>query len=100
MTPADSLPSAIKLQPGAFAIELAWSERTLIVQPNESALQVLIAAGVPIEPGCQTGACGECVTRYLEGDLIHKDSCLNASDRETAFCPCVSRAQTRIVIAY
>jgi ferredoxin len=82
-----------------FEIYLAWSDRTILVGRDQSALQVLLAAGVAIEPGCQTGGCGECATRYVEGDVIHKDSCLNASDRAHTFCPCVSRAKTRIVLA-
>lgn len=83
----------------AFDIYLAWSDKTLTVGPGVSALQVLLAAGVAITPGCQTGGCGECAMRFLEGDVIHKDSCLNADDRATLFCPCVSRAKSRIVLA-
>jgi hypothetical protein len=48
---------------------------------------------VPVEPGCQTGGCGMCVTAYVEGDIIHKDTCLSVSDRERYFCPCVSRGE-------
>lgn len=94
-----SEPSCAPLPSGAFEIYLAWSERTLVVGPGESALEVLIREGVPVEPGCQTGGCGTCVTAYVEGDVIHKDACLAAADRESLFCPCVSRAATRIVIA-
>ncbi len=82
-----------------FEIYLAWSERTLVVGPEERALEVLLRAGVPIEPGCQTGGCGDCATAYLEGDVVHKDGCLNGDDRKRYFCPCVSRARTRIVLA-
>ncbi|MDX2205897.1 MAG: 2Fe-2S iron-sulfur cluster binding domain-containing protein [Hyphomicrobiaceae bacterium] len=84
---------------GPFEIYLAWSDVTLTVGAGESALQVLVAAGLPIEPGCQTGGCGTCVTDYVEGDVIHKDACLSESDRRHSFCPCVSRARTRIVLA-
>jgi len=83
----------------AFEIYLAWSEKTLVVQPDQSVLQVLLDAGFPVTPGCQTGACGECATDYVDGDVIHKDSCLSAADRAHTFCPCVSRARSRIVIA-
>jgi vanillate O-demethylase ferredoxin subunit len=83
----------------SFEIYLAWADVTLTVGPTQSALQVLIDAGLPIEPGCQTGGCGTCVTDYLEGDVIHKDTCLSEADRRHAFCPCVSRAKTRIVLA-
>jgi hypothetical protein len=40
-----------------------------------------------------------CATEYVEGDIIHKDACLTATDRDHYFCPCVSRARTRVVLA-
>jgi ferredoxin len=82
-----------------FEIYLAWSDRCLRVDRNATALGVLLAAGVPVETGCQTGGCGSCVLAYVEGDLVHKDTCLSAADRDRYFCPCVSRARTRIVLA-
>lgn len=87
------------LQQNGFEIYLAWSDTILSVAPGETALQVLLAAGVPIEPGCQTGGCGSCATDYVEGDVIHKDVCLTPEDRARRFCPCVSRAASRIVLA-
>jgi vanillate O-demethylase ferredoxin subunit len=98
--PDSARPAGAAPADGGFEIYLAWSERVVRVAPGESALSALIAAGVPIDPGCQTGACGECVTPYVEGDIVHKDSCLNDELRQRSFCPCVSRAQSRIVLAY
>jgi len=94
--PGSDTPGALG---GPFEIQLLWSELTLTVGRHETALAVLLAAGVPIEPGCQTGGCGACVTDYVEGDVVHKDACLNAAERARSFCPCVSRARTRIVLA-
>lgn len=84
---------------GRFEIYLAWSERVLTVEPGQTALQVLVEAGVPIEPGCTNGICGSCATEYVEGDIVHKDSILTKEDRQRYFCPCVSVARTRIVLA-
>lgn len=84
----------------AFEILLAWSETVLTVGPGENTLAILEAAGVPVEPGCGTGGCGTCAMPYVEGDIIHKDACLTATDRERYFCPCVSRARTRVVLAF
>jgi len=81
-----------------FYIYLAYSDKTLIVDSEQTALQVLVDAGVDIEPGCMLGGCGMCATDFVEGDLIHKDICLNGAERETHFCPCVSRAGTRVVL--
>ncbi len=97
MTSIDNIPTPTVA--GSFEIFLAWSERTLVVGPEQSALDAMIEAGLPIEPGCRTGGCGECVTEYIEGDVVHKDACLQLTERERYFCPCVSRAETRIVIA-
>jgi vanillate O-demethylase ferredoxin subunit len=83
----------------AFEILLAWSETTLTVRPGETALQVLLAAGVPVATGCEVGNCGDCAFPYIEGDIIHKDHCLTPADRQRYFCPCVSRARSRIVLA-
>lgn len=84
---------------GRFEIYLAWSDRVLTVEAGQSALQVLIEAGVPIEPGCGTGTCGTCAIAYVEGDVVHKDSILSREDRERYLCPCVSVARTRLVLA-
>ncbi|MFO1172582.1 MAG: 2Fe-2S iron-sulfur cluster-binding protein [Hyphomicrobiaceae bacterium] len=84
---------------GRFEIYLAWSERVLTVEPGQSALQALIDAGVPIEQGCGTGTCGTCATEYVEGDVVHKDGILSLEDRKRYFCPCVSVARTRVVLA-
>jgi ferredoxin len=85
---------------GSFEIHLIWSDQILDITAGRSALEVLLEAKVPIEPGCMTGGCGECATPYLEGDIVHMDTCLNEADRKRYFCPCVSRAKTRIVLAY
>ena len=84
---------------GAFEIRLAWSDKALVVAADQSALDILLAAEVPIEPGCMTGGCGECVTAYVEGDIVHRDACLSVADRTRYFSPCLSRAGTRIVLA-
>jgi hypothetical protein len=48
-------------------------------------------AGLVVDPGQARDV--------ARGDIIHKDGCLSVSDRERYFCPCVSRAWTRIVLA-
>ena len=95
----DTAAASVPARAGTFEIYLAWSDQTLQVGADTTALTVLIAAGIPIEPGCMTGICGMCATAYIEGDLVHRDSCLTPKDRERYFCPCVTRAKTRVVLA-
>ena len=83
-----------------FEILLVWSERTLHVGADQTALQVLHDAGVPVDKGCELGDCGTCATEFVEGDVIHNDTCLTAATREHEFCPCVSRAKGRLVLPF
>lgn len=81
-----------------FEIWLVWSEKRIEVPANRTALSVLLDAGVAIEPGCLTGGCGECTTEYVDGDMLHLDTCLSERDRERYFCPCVSRARGTLAL--
>lgn len=83
-----------------FEIWLVWSDRRIAVSGEQSALEALLASGFPIEPGCGNGSCGECATEYVEGDVIHKDSCLSAAEREHCFSPCVSRARGTLALPF
>jgi ferredoxin len=82
----------------AFEIVLAWSDRSVTVSAGEAALDALLAAGLAIPVGCRVGTCGLCATDYVEGDVQHRDACLSASERTHQWCPCVSRAGSRIVV--
>jgi ferredoxin len=84
----------------AFEIWLVWSDVRLTVPADRTALSVLLDAGVPVEPGCMTGGCGECATPYVEGEVEHKDTCLGPDDRKRLFCPCVSRARGTLVLPF
>ena len=64
----------------SFDIYLAWSDRIVRVEADMSTLAALLAAGLAVESGCQTGGCGCCILPYVEGDLVHRDSCLSAGD--------------------
>ncbi len=84
----------------AFEIWLVWSDRILHVPAGVSVLEVLQAAGVPVDVGCENGECGTCATEYVEGEIVHRDTCLSAATREHEFCPCVSRARGRLVLPF
>jgi vanillate monooxygenase ferredoxin subunit len=77
----------------AFTLKLDRSCLLIDVPPEQTALQALIAAGVEIDAGCESGACGSCITTYIDGVLIHGDVCLSDKERLKAFTPCVSRAK-------
>ncbi len=79
-----------------FKAKLAKSGCELEVGENQSLLEAIEEAGVPINSLCRGGACGECMTSLLEGDPEHRDHFLNKEEKESGklIMPCVSRAKS------
>ena len=79
-----------------FTVRLARSGYEVAVGPDQSMLEALEAAGVPIPSLCRGGVCGECITRVVEGTPEHRDDFLTADERagNTLVMPCVSRSRT------
>lgn len=76
----------------AFELILQRSQMRLPVGPGESMADVLQLAGVPLETLCEQGVCGTCVTRWLDGEPDHRDSCLGADEQATHLAVCCARS--------
>lgn len=74
-----------------FTVELARSGQRLQVPGDHSLLEALEAAGVEVANLCRGGVCGQCTTRYLSGEVEHRDYYLDEQQRGEALMPCVSR---------
>ena len=83
-------------QDRAFDLVIASTGQTLTVRPDQTAAQVLEAAGVFVPLSCEQGVCGTCLTGVLTGQPDHRD--LFQTEEEKAsnlmFTPCCSRART------
>jgi ferredoxin-NADP reductase len=80
--------------PDPFEVELALSGETVTVEPGESVLDAVAAAGVVVLSSCRVGTCGTCETPVLEGPVEHRDSVLTPAEQadDLAMMICVSRA--------
>jgi ferredoxin-NADP reductase len=79
-------------EPGLpFSVELSASGRRIEVPGDYSLLEALEQAGVQIPNLCRGGVCGQCATRYLGGEVEHRDHYLGEDERATTLMPCVSR---------
>jgi len=84
-----------------FEVELAASGVTVSVPQDRSILEVVEEAGVIALSSCSEGTCGTCETVVVEGEIDHRDSILNATQRarNEVMYICVSRAACpRIVL--
>ena len=78
----------------AVEVVLAESGRTLMVGPETSILDALVADGVDVLHDCQEGICGSCETKVIEGEVDHRDYVLTDREKAANDCMmvCVSRA--------
>uniref|UniRef100_UPI0039F02199 PDR/VanB family oxidoreductase n=1 Tax=Bordetella sputigena TaxID=1416810 RepID=UPI0039F02199 len=78
---------------------LARQQRSVAVAPGETLAHALHLAGVALDTVCEQGVCGSCVTRYLDGQPEHHDSCLDADERReyVALC-CATCASPTLVL--
>jgi vanillate O-demethylase ferredoxin subunit len=81
-----------------FQVKIASTGAVFVVPNHKSIVQVLAENGIEVEVSCQSGLCRTCVTRYLEGQVDHRDLVLSESDRKQFLTPCCSRAISNLIV--
>ena len=77
-----------------FSVKLVRSGVRVVVPPATSILEAMRAAGHDAPSSCESGTCGTCKTRLLEGVADHRDMVLTDGERDAWIMICVSRALT------
>ena len=70
------------------------------ITSDQSILEVLEEAGIPILGSCYEGVCGTCEARVLEGTPDHRDSVLTDAEKAAGevMLICVSRSRTERLV--
>jgi cytochrome P450/ferredoxin-NADP reductase len=83
-----------------FTVVAKASGKSFEVQPGETISQKLAEHGIDVQVSCQSGVCGTCLTRVLEGMPDHRD--LVQTDLEKAsnaqITVCCSRSKTKTLV--
>ncbi|MEM7720015.1 MAG: 2Fe-2S iron-sulfur cluster-binding protein [Pseudomonadota bacterium] len=79
----------------AFQVKLSRSGQVFDVPADQSATDILMAKGIPIDIKCSDGLCGVCKCGLVAGDVEHRDFVLSAKQRETEIILCQSRARNK-----
>ena len=66
--------------------------RALQVPADQSAAEVLRAAGMPVDVKCEDGICGVCRCGVIAGAVEHRDYVLSRAQRAGSMITCQSRA--------
>ena len=86
---------------GGFVVELARSKMEFSIPNGKTILEVIMAAGVQVPHSCESGVCGSCETRIIEGQADHRDSILDERERsegQTMMICCSGSKSTRLVL--
>lgn len=82
-----------------FEVQLQRSGTVVTVPIGQSILETLRGQGVHVPSSCESGTCGSCKTRLIEGEPDHRDLVLMPEERNSYVMVCVSRAKSpRLVI--
>jgi len=96
-----SAPDNVAATGGAYTVELAKSKRSITVQPGQTLLQALQAAGLAIKVSCEQGICGTCETRVIAGTPDHRDMILSDDEKasnETMMVCCSGSLSPTLVL--
>ncbi len=85
---------SISADGSGFVVRLARSGGQVNVAPDVSILEALRRSGVAVPSSCESGTCGTCRTRMLEGIADHRDYVLDEDEQKGEIMICVSRAVT------
>ena len=81
-----------------FKVKIAGTGQIFDIPAGRSIVEVLRAAGIPVETSCEDGFCGTCLTRYVEGDPVHRDAVLGPSERKNFVMICRARSRSRMLV--
>ena len=86
--------AARKPEDRPFRIRFAHSGDTFDVPPGVSILDAARVHGHEVPSSCESGTCGTCKTRYLEGEPDHRDLVLTDEEKREFVMVCVSRSKS------
>lgn len=83
-----------------FSLRRLSTGETFSVAANTSILDVLRLHGIEWKSSCESGTCGTCCMRLVDGKPIHRDIVLTEEERLTRFMPCVSRGEETLTLEF
>lgn len=81
-----------------FKLKIASTGDVLDVPANRSIVSVLSEHGIVVQTDCEEGFCGTCITHFIEGEPVHRDTVLDDGDREDYVMICCARAKSEMLV--
>jgi phthalate 4,5-dioxygenase reductase subunit len=87
-------PKKAKPEDKPFTVKLARSGNVVEVPVGTTILEAIRASGHEAPSSCESGTCGTCRTKLIEGEADHRDLVLADNERDDNIMICVSRAKS------
>ena len=84
--------------PVGFQVRLTSTGALYDVPNDKSIVEVLREQGIDVETSCESGLCGTCRTRYLEGEPEHHDYVLDDDERDEYVMICCARSKSPFLV--
>ena len=81
-----------------FKVKIASTGAVFEIPANRSIVSVLQEHGIIVPTDCEEGYCGTCITHFIEGEPVHRDTVLDESDREDYVMVCCVRAKSEVLV--
>jgi phthalate 4,5-dioxygenase reductase component len=81
-----------------FTVKLARAGDEFEVPVGATILEVMRQRGHVVPSSCETGTCGTCRTKLLQGEADHRDLSLAPHERAENIMICVSRARSPLIV--
>lgn len=82
----------------SFDIILQRSGQKVKVGSTQSILEALRQVQVCVPSSCESGTCGSCKVRYVDGTVSHRDLALLDEEKSLQIVVCVSRATSEVLV--
>ena len=81
-----------------FKVKIASTGDVVEVPAGRSIVEMLRDHGVAVLSDCEEGYCGTCITHFIEGEPVHRDTVLDDADREDYVMICCARARSDMLV--
>jgi ferredoxin-NADP reductase len=81
-----------------FEVKIKKTGETFDVPAGCSIVKVLREHGIEVETSCEDGYCGTCITRYVDGEPVHRDSVLSEGERRNYVMVCRARSRSAVLV--
>jgi ferredoxin-NADP reductase len=81
-----------------YELVLAQSQKSIIVTPELGLRGALEELDADVAFSCESGICGACRTRWIDGQPVHRDRVLSQAERERELIACVAECRSKRLV--